>query len=76
MKKHDNTVMYIKDLAGVLQINLMMMKQRYTHSQHCIKISLFSQLGIFFKNWPSVLLNLCYSDIAVNLLWDLSNRPH
>jgi hypothetical protein len=68
--------MYIEDLAGVLQTNLMTMKQRYTHGRHRIETSLFGQLAIFSRNRPSALLKLHYSDIAVNLLCDPSAGPH
>lgn len=76
MKKLDNVMMYIEDLAGVLQTNLTTTKQRYTYSRQRIQISLFCQQAIFSANRPSALLKLRYGDITVNLLWDPGGGPH
>jgi hypothetical protein len=75
-KKRNNTAIYIEDLAGVLQTNLITTKQRYTHGRYRIETSLFGQLDIFSGNRPLVLLNLRYGDIAVNLLRDPSSGPY
>jgi hypothetical protein len=76
IKKCNNTVIYIKDLAGLLQTNLITTKQRYPYGRYCIEINLFGQLGIFSGNRPLVLLNLRYGNIVVTLLRDPNSGPY
>jgi hypothetical protein len=68
--------MYVKDLAEVLQTNLVTTKKRYSHGRYRIQAQLYLQLGGFTANQTQALLNLCYRHIQVTLLQDPKGSPH
>ncbi|KAF2682551.1 hypothetical protein K458DRAFT_307420 [Lentithecium fluviatile CBS 122367] len=72
----DKACMYVKDLALVLQTNLVTAEKRYPHGRYRIQAQLYLQLGGFTANRPQALLGLCYRHIQVTLLRDPEGGPH
>ncbi|KAF1935665.1 hypothetical protein EJ02DRAFT_484092 [Clathrospora elynae] len=74
--KMNRSMQKVKDLARVLQMNLVTTKKRYPHRRYRIQAQLYLQLGGFTANWPQALLGLCYWHIQVTLLRDPEGGPH
>jgi hypothetical protein len=68
--------MYVEDLVGILQTNLITTKKKYGHGRHRIQIALFHHLAGFSANRPQAVLDLCYRHVVVSLLRDPTGGPH
>jgi hypothetical protein len=75
-QKREKGVIYVEDLAVIMQTNLTTTKKKYTHGRHRIQLALFLQLAGFSANRPQAVLNLCYRHIIVTLLRDPNGGPH
>lgn len=69
-------VIYVEDLAVIMQTNLTTTKKKYTNGRHRIQLALFLQLAGFSGNRPQAVLSLCYRHIIVTLLQDPNGGPH
>jgi hypothetical protein len=75
-QKREKGVIYVEDLAVIMQTNLTTTKKKYTHGRHRIQLALFLQLAGFSGNRPQAVLSLCYRHIIVTLLRDPNGGPH
>jgi hypothetical protein len=75
-QKREKGVIYVEDLAVIMQTNLTTTKKRYTHGRHRIQLALFLQLAGFSGNRPQAVLSLCYRHIIVTLLRHPNGGPH
>lgn len=75
-EKREKGVIYVEDLAVIMQTNLTTTKKKYTHGRHRIQLALFLQLAGFSGNRPQAVLSLCYRHIIVTVLRHPNGGPH
>jgi hypothetical protein len=75
-QKREKGVIYVEDLAVIMQTNLTTTKKKYMHGRYCIQLALFFQLASFSANRLQAVLNLCYCYIIVTLLRDPNGGLH
>ncbi|EED11909.1 conserved hypothetical protein [Talaromyces stipitatus ATCC 10500] len=75
-KGRAKSVMYVEDLAKVVETTVVTTRKKFGHGRHRIELCLFLQLAGLTTNRPQAILDLCYRHILVTLLRDPCGGPH
>lgn len=68
MKKKKKSIMKTKDEFEIFKILQLSIKTIFDYERHHMQLELFMQLIGITNNWPSTLLDVCYSNIKITLL--------
>jgi beta-galactosidase beta subunit len=75
-KGREKSVMYIEDLAKVVETALITAQKKFGHGRHCIELCLFLQLTGLTTNRPQAILDVHHRYIKVTLIRDPRGSPH